>query len=691
MKNILVSIMLFVITMSASSQQNFYYGAAYYPEQLPKEQVLEDAKLMKEANFNMARMGDFAWFDMEPSPGNYNFEWLQYAVKKLAEQGVYSMLCTPTAAIPKWMYDLHPEIMQVEANGIRKPYGRRRHACLNNVTYRRYAKGITEALANAFKNSSNVVGIQIDNELGSEEPYCYCETCRQKFVKWLENKYGTIERLNKVWGTHFWSQVLTDFNQAWLPRNGDNPSAFQDFQTFESDCIIDFFCMQRDAIKAIDPSLKITHNICSSGFLYRLDQYKLGGKADFMSIDNYPYTWTFENEYGNKTATSFSPYMASLALSQTRASNSEPFWVTEAQIGRTAGLQRNILQPGIVRLWGHQEFAHGTTGICYFHWRAFPSAHEHTMGAVLELDGIPRRQYKEAKTTGEEILSIYKKTGVLQPNAKAAVIRDYNCDWAFEDGRFSGDFRYMRNVYAYYSSLRKHSVTTDIISSDKDLSKYDLIIVPSQVVVDNEFGRRLKKAASDGKTVIITCMSGLRDKNVVSLREFVDSDLTDMAGIEIEVQHSYFSQRPSYMNIGEKKYECGLWFDIITSKKATEMATFSSQYFKGRAAVTKNSYGKGTVYYVATIPQQEAVDEIISHAVKSANIKPCVSFSNPLIETTEVISSLDGKKYVYVLNFSDESQTITINRRLKDFKTTKELRGNIEISALDYKLFQLID
>lgn len=682
---------MLLLAVSIYGQQKFYYGSAYYPEQLTKERIVEDAQLMHTAHFNMVRMGDFAWFDMEPAPGQYQFEWLKFAVDQMAAKGIVSMLCTPTAAVPKWMSDKHPDVMQITANGVRKPYGRRRHACLNNPTYRMYVKGITNALAKAFQGNKNVVAIQIDNELGAEEPYCYCEFCRLKFVDWLKAKYGTIEKLNATWGTHFWSEVMTDFNQAWLPRNGDNPSDFQDFQIFESDCIIDFFCLQRDVIKSVSPSLQVTHNICSSGFLYRVNQYKWGREADFMSIDSYPYTWTLENEYGNKQAVPYTPYMASLALSQTRGSSLQPFWVTEAQIGRTAGLQRNIIQPGIVRLWGHQEFAHGTNGICYFHWRAFPSAHEHTIGTVLELDGVPRKQYHEAKKTANEIFSIYQKTGVLRPDAKAAVIRDYHCDWAFEDGRLSGDFRYMRNVFAYYSALRKLSVTTDIVSADADFSAYQLIVVPSQVVVDANFGKRLKKAAEQGTVVVITSMSGLRDTNVVSLGEFVQHDLTEMAGIEIEAQHSYFNQYPNYLQMDGKRYECGLWFDILTPKNAQPLAHFDSQYFKGRVALTVNRYGKGTVYYLATIPQQEVVDGVMRRAIKQANLRTCVSFDSPLVETTEAIASRDGKKYVYVINFSDTSQPITLHVNLQEVISGKVLTGKTEVPAMDYKLFQVTD
>lgn len=128
------------ICHGVAGQDNFYYGAAYYPEQITDRQVEKDALLMKQAGFNLMRMGDFAWSSMEPSEGQFTLDWLQHAVETLDKQGISSLLCTPTAAIPKWMYDRYPDVMQVQANGIRKEYGRRRHACLNNEHYRKFAE-----------------------------------------------------------------------------------------------------------------------------------------------------------------------------------------------------------------------------------------------------------------------------------------------------------------------------------------------------------------------------------------------------------------------------------------------------------------------------------------------------------------------------------------------------------------------
>jgi beta-galactosidase GanA len=46
-----------------------YMGTAYYPEQWEEANWEEDIRLMKEAGVKVARMGEFAWSNLEPSQG----------------------------------------------------------------------------------------------------------------------------------------------------------------------------------------------------------------------------------------------------------------------------------------------------------------------------------------------------------------------------------------------------------------------------------------------------------------------------------------------------------------------------------------------------------------------------------------------------------------------------------------------
>lgn len=677
------------ISIPASGQ--LYVGAAYYSEQNTTDRVTADALLMREANFNIVRMGDFAWSAMEPLDGIFIFDWLDNAIRTLSGEQIETLLCTPTAAIPKWMHDAHPDIMQMKEDGQRKPYGRRRHACINNDVYREYCVRIATAMAERYTDTPSVIGFQIDNELATEDPYCYCPVCQKKFAGWLQEKYHTVEKLNATWGTTFWSETLSSFSQIWLPRKMDNPAAYLDYQRFNSDCTLEFFRLQRDAIKKIAPNLAITTNIGGSGFVNTIDLYKLGSECDALAVDNYPINATLESLYGNNIGQPFNPVMTSFALQQIRGGRNEHIWVTEEQVGKTALVQREIVSPGIVRLWTHQQLAYGCNMSVFFPFRSFDTAHEHLMAGVVESDGIKRRKFYEIQQTAGEIGAVYAKTGKMIPTAKAAIIRDFDADWTFENGyTFCPDMKYLREIYAYYHALRNQSVMVDMIPSTVNLSGYDLIIVPYQSMTTSGFIEKLKESVQQGATTLITCLTGVRDTSFLKFNSFIHPGLQEMAGIEIEEQEALFGLKHNTLSFQDSTSRCKYWFDKIKLTTARELAVFSGNYFKGSPAITHNNYGKGSVFYVATIPGQDAINQLMNKVVTQAQLKPLAACKHTLVEISELQAS-DQKKYLYIVNFSDAKQPVILNTPVMDIQTRKKWNGSISIDPMDYLVLQVIN
>jgi beta-galactosidase len=675
--------MLYCICSLPSLAQSWVMGADYYPEHYPLQQVSADAVNMRKAGLQVVRMADFAWSLLQPNATTYHPQWLKKAVDTLGAHGIASLIATPTAAIPKWMYDAHGDIMQVTENGSRKPYGKRRHACLNHPVYRQYVRQLATQLATTFSTNPYVTGFQIDNELMAEEPYCYCNYCQKAFAKWLQHKYTTVNALNEAWGLRFWSQNIRSFAQVFLPRKGDNPGCFTDYQHFYSDCTIDFFNLQRNAIKQVNPRFQITHNICSSGFLYKLDLYQLAKYCDVLSIDNYPFTWTLENEYGPVDQFDYHPAMASMALSQIRGTLHKPFWVTEAQIARTAGKQRKIIPPGMVRLWSHQEKAHGASAVLFFPYRTFEAAHEHMMSGIMDADNIPRRRFFEVQQTTKELANISNLLGKAFPIAKAAVIRDFHCDWAFEDGRFSADFRYMRHVYTYYRALREKGITTNVIAPTDSLDGYSIIIVPSQVVLNPQLLTHLQKAAEKGSIVLLTCMTGLRNTNMHSFGKMLHSGVEQLAGIAMKEQYSLIQAEKTAIQWDSlpTPFTGSLWYDVFDPQQTQVMATYTSRFLQQQPAITKRTLGKGQVWYIGTIPSVPLANQLVHQLVQNAHLIPLASANSPLVEVTELQNQ--QSRYVYLINFSDSAQTVTLATPMLQVLTQQTYQQQITLPPME--------
>jgi beta-galactosidase len=80
-------------------------GVCYYPEHWSESMWESDAQRMKALGIKQVRIGEFAWSRIEPSPGEFRWEWLDRAIQVLGDQGLEVVMCTPTATPPKWLID----------------------------------------------------------------------------------------------------------------------------------------------------------------------------------------------------------------------------------------------------------------------------------------------------------------------------------------------------------------------------------------------------------------------------------------------------------------------------------------------------------------------------------------------------------------------------------------------------------
>ena len=100
------------------------YGADYNPEQWPEEVWADDVALMRQAGVNLVSLGIFSWGQLEPAEGRFELGWLDRILDLLHEAGIGVDLATPSAAPPVWLHLAHPEMLPVDADGLRYTHGR---------------------------------------------------------------------------------------------------------------------------------------------------------------------------------------------------------------------------------------------------------------------------------------------------------------------------------------------------------------------------------------------------------------------------------------------------------------------------------------------------------------------------------------------------------------------------------------
>lgn len=373
-------------------------------------------------------------------------------------------------------------------------------------------------------------------------------------------KYHTIECLNKEWGTGFWSQDYDRFDQIPVPRKAPtlhNPSLLLDFKRFCSDLVVDFQNFQIDLIRQIAPHQKITHNMM--GFYDKTDYYKLAEKLDFASNDQYP-TGYYIDPPGEK------PYQVAACMDLIRSLKKQNFWMMEMESGPTGGaiIGANP-RPGQNRLWTVQSVAHGADTVVYFRWRTCLFGTEQFWHGILPHNGVPGRRYEEIRNTIQELSPIMQDIHGITMKAKVGILFSYDEEWALKNQPQNPGLSYVGQIQKYYEYFYERNITVDFLSSEDDLSDYQIVIAPLLYLMTYELEEKLIRYTGEGGTLVLTMRTGVMDKNNKCMDEYaLPGRLGEMLGLEIEEYDSLYDNKEVILHMKDGKSSLGKhWCDVI--------------------------------------------------------------------------------------------------------------------------------
>jgi len=656
------------------------YGGDYNPDQWTPEIWEEDARLMQEAGVNLVSLGIFSWAKMEPKPGIFDFAWLDQLMDLLHAHGVSVNLATPTASPPAWMVTKHPEMLPVTADGVTLWHGSRRHYCPHNSDYHKYATRIAAQLAERYKNHPALAMWHVDNEYSCHISECYCDNSAAAFRVWLKEKYNTLEQLNFVWGTAFWSQTYGDWDEIHPPKHSPayaNPTQQLDWARFSSDSWLVCFEEQKSTLKAITPNIPVTTNFM--GFHKGVDYFKFAQSEDVVSQDSYPDT--FDPDW---------MVQAGMICDLIRSVGKRRPWILmEQATSQVNWRQRNAgKRPGVMRLGSYQAIARGADGIMFFQWRQSKAGAEKHHSGMVPHGGTDTRVWREVKALGNELP---KLDSVLKSQVKAdvAILMDWNNWWALElDSKPSSDLKLIPQIYSYYKPLFDRNITVDFAHPESDLSPYKLVIAPNLYLVSDASVKNINQYVENGGNLLMSFFSGIVDENEHIRLGGYPAPFKEMLGLTVEEYAPYSeTQSNTFRTTDGRQFQCSFWGDVIHAKNAKAIATFEQDYYAGSPAVTHNTFGKGNAFYVGTVPENNGMDWIIEHVCKTARIQ---SVSANVPAGIELLRRVNGRSsFMFVLNHSGGKVNVPVEGHGRDLLTGVEVHGSVELEPSGVAVIQM--
>lgn len=667
-----------------------YYGVAYYPEQKTPEDLKKDIRLLIESGINTVRMGEFAWCRFEPREGEYHFEWLDPVVEELGKAGIYTVICTPTACPPAWMCEKYPEILYVDNRGVTRPFGGRRHYCYTNETYREFSRVIAEKIGEHYGKNPYVLGFQIDNEPAQEATgRCHCPACQAAFRKWIESRYHTVEEWNRRTGSVFWSQELTDFSQVYtpvttvephgidaVPVHFENPSIRLEFERFGSSQQIDYQEIQTRALKKYTDKPVTTNG---TGLATNSINYY----ESFRTLDRYAFDF-----YPGMRHTKIDSFAYGFARG---VKKDVPFWILEFMSGGGHGLRghgRVQTPPGALKQAAVQAMAHGAEMLLHFQFRTFPYGAEQLNYAIVDADGVPRRRYREMQETAAllERLKPYEKAKM---HNEVGIVADYDAHWALAIKPVNESFRYLAFCDQIYRQLNDLGHTSDVISLDADWSEYKLIVIPALFVMKESYREKMKAYVENGGTLAATFLTSVKNEDNTGYTESLPAGLTDLFGVTVQEVEPVDERSRSRLRLnlasGEAKGEDLYWSELLEGP-AQMIGTYLEDYKAGCGVISKNAYGKGTAWYLGTMPQDDLARKLLEQICREAGLTPMKIQAPRICEV--VRRELEGRALYYVFNFGANPVTVRWQGTLRDVLSGEYLRDGGEVPGDGFLILQ---
>ena len=596
------------------------HGSDYNPDQwLDRPDILEkDIELMKKAKMTSMSLGIFSWSAYEPTEGEFHMDWLKDIMDKLYENGIYTILATPSGARPAWLDEKYPECMRVGADDHRAHHGVRHNHCMSSPKFREKTGIIINKIIDTVGKHPGLAMWHLSNEFGGE---CFCPLCKKKFQDYLANKFDNdINKLNKAWWTGFWSHTYNDFSQIEPPYLNGEFSVMGlnlEWKRFTTWNTTDYMKSEIDIIRKRTPNIPITTNFMQ--LFPGLDYRVMAKELDVISWDSYP---VFHNNYETMADTmahnSFDhAVMRSLKKNQ-------PFMLMECAPGLVNWHEYNKLKrPGVHKLFSAQAVACGSDTVQYFQWRKSRGSFEQYHGAVVDHLGTDdTRIFKEVAEVGAMLDSLSNVKGtIVKP--KAALIFDWDNMWAIDNMRGLSDKtkNYAKTCIQIYHEFLKLGIDMNVVASDDNLDDYNVVIAPMLYMLRPGASDNLKAFVKRGGQLMATYLTGYVDDNTLCyLGGFPGDGLSELIGvISEEIDTYYDSDENSATFTDGHKAIIHDYAEILRVSDTDILAKYDKDFYAGTPAITCKNFGKGKAYYVGARIDMDSMSGLFKTMLKETN------------------------------------------------------------------------
>ncbi|EJL60993.1 beta-galactosidase [Flavobacterium sp. CF136] len=648
-------------------------GVYYYPEHWDQSQWDRDLKKIAEMGFEFTHFGEFAWAQLEPQEGVYDFKWLDKAVGIAAKYNLKIIMCTSTATPPVWLVRKHPDILATYEDGTKTDHGSRQHASFSSNYYRSYSLKMIEQLAKRYGNNKNIIGWQVDNE--PSRFLDYGTDAQQRYRNWLKEKYATIDALNQAWGNNFWSGTYSDFSQINIPLHkewGMNLHSQLDHYRFADEETATFLDSQALTIrKYITKDQWITSNYRSN-----YDESFVGMSKE-LDFDCYTRYLVYGGSLGiGPKGYRLGDYTAIGMSNDFFRPLKGMYGCMELQPGQVNWGSINPQPlPGSIRMWLWHVFAGGSKFTCTYRFRAPLYGFEQFHYGIVGTDGVT------PTVGGTEFAQFIKEINTLRKiyDAKATLPKEYlgrktgilfNADnvMGIELNKQTKEWNTIGHFLKYYKAAKSIGAPVDFVRDTTNFSNYPFLIVPAYQMIDQKMIDKLTLYAKNGGNLVLSCRSGIQNRQGHLWEAKFYEPMWNLIGSQIESYDLLMPQSPGIIKFNNQEFGWTSWGDLLKPNKETEIwGTYDGDFYSGTPAIISHNLGKGTVTYIGVDSKNGDLEKQVLRKLYQKQNAPIENYPEGIM-----VEYRDG--FGIAVNYSDKIYNINLPESAKIIIGTKAIK-----------------
>jgi len=128
----------------------------------------------------------------------------------------------------------------------------------------------------------------------------------------------------------------------------------------------------------------------------------------------------------------------------------------------------------------------------------------------------------------------------------------------------------------------------------------------------------------------------------------------------------------------------------VETTGAEVLAEYAGSYYAGAPALVRNSVGKGSAYYYGAVFNVESAAALIQRLGLASPVGDWLELPRP-VELCIRARAKTGERLIFLLNYSDEGQTITLHKAATDVLSGQRVQGAVVLAPFDVRILSETD